>query len=135
MTTSFKAIRNTDLPQAFREIRLELAREPAHPDGDAGIAYLLVAPLDDDGRIDRSIWQKHREACRVIRRRPKAEDERGHLVHRPGGNWVFTYDVAGETADETGYHFSDERFIPGEYVSLREKDGVHAFRVVSAKPL
>jgi len=94
MTTSFKAIRNTDLPHSFRQIRLELAREPGHPEGDHGIAYVMVAPLDDAGHIDTQLWHSHREACRVARLRPGAEDERGHLVHRPGGSWAFTYDVA-----------------------------------------
>ena len=132
---TFKAIRNTELPHAFRQIRLELAREPEHPEGDRDIAYTIIAPLDADGRISRELWEKHREACRVARRRPKAEDELGHLVHRRGGTWAFRYDVVGESADETAYHFSDERFAPGEYISIREQDGIHAFRVTSVAPL
>lgn len=134
MTTPFKAIRNTDLPHSFRQIRLELAREPGHPEGDHGIAYMMLAPLDAEGRIDAQLWQKHREACRVARLRPYFDDERGHLVRR-GGSWAFTYDVAGTSADELGYHFSNERFVPGEYVSIRETDGFHAFRVVTVAPL
>ena len=135
MTTPFKAIRNTDLPHAFRQVRLELAREPGHPEGDHGIAYVMVAPLDGEGRIDAQLWQKHREACRVARLRPDAEDEFGHLVHRRGGSWAFTYDVAGASPDESGYHFSNERFVPGEYVSIKEADGFHAFRVATVAPL
>ena len=134
MTTPFKTIRNTDLPHAFRQIRLELAREPGHPEGDRGIAYTMLAPLDAEGRIDAQLWQKHREACRVARLRPDAEDEFGHLVRR-GGSWAFTYDVAGASPDESGYHFSNERFVPGEYVSIRETDGFHAFRVATVAPL
>ncbi len=134
MTTPFKAIRNTDLPHSFRQIRLELAREPGHPEGDHGIAYMMLAPLDAEGRIDAQLWQKHREACRVARLRPGAEDERGHLVRR-GGSWAFTYDVAGASPDELGYHFSNERFVPGEYVSIKEVDGFHAFRVAAVAPL
>jgi hypothetical protein len=135
MTTPFKAIRNTDLPHSFRQIRLELAREPGHPEGDHGIAYVLLAPLDGEGRIDAQLWQKHRDACRVARLRPDAEDERGHLVHRRGGSWAFTYDVAGASPDESGYHFSNERFVPGEYVSIKETDGFHAFRVAAVTAL
>jgi len=135
MTTPFKAIRNTDLPHSFRQIRLELAREPGHPEGDHGIAYVILAPLDVEGRIDAQLWQNHREACRVARLRPGAEDERGHLVHRRGGSWAFTYDVAGASADESGYHFSNERFVPGEYVSIKETDGFHAFRVATVASL
>jgi len=135
MATTFNAIRNTDLPHAFRQIRLELAREPGHPSGDHDIAYVLLAPLDANGRIDAQLWQRHRDACRVSRLRPRTDDQRGHLVHRPGGSWAFAYDVAGDTPDEAGYHFSDERFVPGEYVSIREKDGLHAFRVTAVTPL
>ena len=135
MTTSFDPIRNTDLPHSFRQIRLELAREPGHPEGDPGVAYVMLAPLDVEGRIDGQLWQKHREACRVTRLRPGAEDERGHLVHRRGGSWAFTYDVIGASPDESGYHFSNERFVPGEYVSIKEADGFHAFRVATVAPL
>lgn len=135
MTATFKAIRNIDLPHAFRQIRLELAREPSHPEGDRDIAYVILAPLDTEGRIDAQLWQNHREACRVTRLRPGVEDERGHLVHRPGGSWAFTYDVAGASPDESGYQFSNERFLPGEYVSIREADGFHAFRVTTVVPL
>ena len=41
-----KPILNTSLPAQFRQIRIELAREPGHPEGDAAVAYVIVAPLD-----------------------------------------------------------------------------------------
>jgi len=62
----------------------------------------MIAPLDGAGHIDAELWQTHREACRVARLRPGAEDERGHLVHRPGGSWACTYDGAGAGPDEAG---------------------------------
>ena len=77
-----KPILNTSLPSQFRQIRLELAREPGHPEGDAAIAYVIVAPLDSDGRIDPKLWREHREACRIARLRPDEDDKRGHLVHQ-----------------------------------------------------
>ena len=78
-----KPILNTSLPSQFRQIRLELAREPGHPEGDAAIAYVIVAPLDSDGRIDPKLWREHRDACRIARLRPDEDDKRGHLVHPP----------------------------------------------------
>src|SRR4029077_5459769 len=60
-------ILNTTLPPNFRQIRIELAREPEHPSGESGIAYIIIAPLDADDRIDAEQWKHHREACRVIR--------------------------------------------------------------------
>jgi len=132
--TQHPPIRNTDLPSQFRQIRLELAREADHPEGAADIAYVIVAPLDPDDRIDAGLWKAHREACRVARLRPGAPDQLGHLVHRPGGSWAFRYD--GDTApDEVGFHFGDEHFVGGEYVSVREEGAMHTFRVASVHRL
>ena len=123
------------MPAQFRQIRIALAREPGHPDGDAEVAYILVAPLDPNGRIDPKLWRAHRDACRVARQRPDEQEKLGHLVHRPGGGWAFHYD--GETAlsDEVGYHFADERFVVGEYVSLNERGRMHTYRVTTVSCL
>ncbi len=37
--------------------------------------------------------------------------------------------------DEAGYHFSEERFVPGEYISVNEEGRMHPFRVVSVARL
>ena len=90
--TQPKPILNASLPPQFRQFRLALAREPGHPEGDAEVAYIIVAPLDSEDRIDAGLWREHRDACRVVRQRPNEQDEHGHLVHRPGGGWGFHYD-------------------------------------------
>jgi hypothetical protein len=132
---AFAPLRNTSLPREFRYIRLERARDHDHPEGDSKTAYILIAPLDTESRIDAEAWREHKEACRVVRKRPGGDDNLGHLVHGPGGSWRFRYDVAGTIPDETGHHFGDERFEPGEYLSIREGDGVNLYRVVSVLPL
>ncbi len=131
--SSLAPILNASLPPAFRQIRIELAREKGHPEGAHNIAYTLVAPLDDDGHIDAQLWRKHREACRVARLRPGEATVHGHLVHRRGGSWAFEYDAG--IPDEKGYHFNEERFVPGEYVSVNEEGRMHPFRVVSTSQL
>ena len=127
------------LPREFRKIRLELAREKGHPSGSSGYGYTLVAPLDADHRIDAELWKSHRDACRVVRFRPTGDDEVGHLVHRPGGphggTWTFHYDIRGGDADESGYHFDDEHFQTGEYVSIREAQTMHVYRVIAVEPV
>lgn len=123
------------LPSSFREIRLELARERQYPAGSSTYGYVIVAPLDRDAKIDAELWKKHREACRVARFRPTHDDAIGHLVHRPGGSWAFHYDVAGNEDDESGYHFQDECFQIGEYVSIREGGVMHTYVVTSVQPL
>ena len=126
-----KPILNTALPAQFRQIRIALAREPGHPEGDTGFAYVIIAPLDSDGRIDPALLREHREAFRVVRLRPDKADEHGHLVHR-GGGWTFHY---ANVPDEVGFHFADERFVPDEYVSINEGGTMHTYRVVSVSHL
>lgn len=128
-------ILNTSLPPQFRRIRMELAREPGHPEGDHDVSYVIVAPLTSDGLIDPKLWNQYREACRVARLRPKAQDGHGHLVYRPGGAWGFHYQGESHLPDEAGYHFADEHFIAGEYVSINEAGKMHTYRVASVDRL
>ncbi|MFG1296729.1 hypothetical protein [Xanthobacter variabilis] len=123
----------TQLPHGLHKIRMELAREKAFPEGARNFGYTFVAPLAADGKIDPELWAKSREHCRVVRFRPDEKDEVGHLVRRPGGSWAFRYDLAGTDDDEAGYRFGDERFEVGEYISVREDDEMHTFRVVSVE--
>ena len=130
-----KPILNASLPAAFRRIYLQLAREPTHPAGNAGFAYVIVAPLNADDRMDPKLWREHREACRVTRIRPDLQDQHGHLVHGPSDGWRFHYESQVNLPDEVGYHFADERFAIGEYVSINEGGNMHTYRVTSVSRL
>lgn len=88
-TVQLKPILNTSLPPQFRQIRLELAREPDHPHGEGDVGYIVIAPLERDGHIALKSWMEHRDACRVTRFRPDGREEVGHLVHRRDGAWAF----------------------------------------------
>lgn len=122
----------SSLPRAFHKIRLELAREPGHPEGSSEEGYLITAPLDADRRLDAKLWKSYRDNCRVIRFRESDRDV-GHLVHGPGGVWSFHYDISGDNSDESGINLQDEKFVTGEYVSVREGDLLHAYRVTSVE--
>jgi hypothetical protein len=122
-------------PAGFRAIRLELARERSHPEGSAQIGYMIAAPLGSDGRIDAETWRDHRQFCRVTRFRTDEEPVHGHLIRRPGGSWALHYDVDGDLDDEAGYHFGEERFLLGEYVSIQEGEKTHTYRVTSVERL
>ena len=134
MPAESKPILNTSLPTQFRQIRIELAREPGHPEGERAVAYILIAPLNAEDRIDPKLWRVHRDACRIARLHPDQQDSRGHLVHRQGGGWVFHYDAEARP-DEVGFHFADERFVVGEYVSINESGKMHTYRVASVAHL
>ena len=118
----------------MKQIRMELARDQDFPQGSRQHGYTLMAPLDNMDSIDAAEWKANREKCRVTRFWGSDEHEIGHLVRKPGGAWAFHYDIHGnEDDDETGYRFGDERFRPGEYVSIREQDGeMRTFRVITA---
>jgi hypothetical protein len=92
-------------------------------------------PLDKDGRIDSRSWKSHRELCRVVHYRSDEEHDLGHLIRQPGGAWKFRYDIKGNEADPKGYHFADEQFVVGEYISILEDDGAHTYRVVTVETL
>jgi hypothetical protein len=115
----------------LKKIRLELARDHDHPDGDRNYGYEFAAPLTADGKIDGDAWHKDRDHCRVRRFRPGEADDVGHVVRKPGGSWAFHYDIrSDEEDDETGYRFADHVFKPGEYVSVREEyEVLRTFRV------
>ena len=121
------------IPPELLKIRLELAREPGHPAGETTHGYDILAPLDSDSRLDPEAWRKDKESCRVRRFRKDELDKIGRLGRKPGGSWFFDYEE-GDRDDEPGYRFGDERFVVGEYVSVREQDGdMHTFRVVSVE--
>ena len=122
------------LPGNFRRIRLELAREPGHPEGEAGIGYTLLAPLKPDGRLDIDSARQFREMCKVIRFRRGEESEEGHLRRRPGGWWAFHYDFEGGAEDDDpAFKLEQHRFNPGDYVTIMEDEGAHTYRVVSVQ--
>ena len=78
--SSPKPILNTSLPPGFRQIRIELAREAGHPDGAHGIAYVIVAPLDDDDEF----VPDHVEALLNTAKSGRFEVAYGNILQRSG---------------------------------------------------
>lgn len=128
-----QARKAADFPREFRRIRLELAREPGHPVGDRDFGYVFVAPLDAEDRIDVELWRAHRDLCRVVRMRPDEQQSIGRLVRRPGGSWAFHYGDEPDEGDEAGVHFGEEQMRLGEYVSIREEDETHVYRITGVE--
>lgn len=125
-----------DLPPEFRKIHLELARERDHPQGSRAIGYELVTPLDQESRLSAELWRKHRDHCRVRRFTEGQDDARGRLARKPGGSWFFDFDPGRESDDQQGFRLGEERFMPGEYVSIGDEHGaMRTYRVVSVQPI
>ena len=122
-------------PTGFAKVRLRLAREHEHPQGSQEYGYDLVVPLSRDGRIDSRLWKTHRELCRVVHYRSDEEHDVGHMIRRPGGQWVFHFDIRGDDADAEGHNFTHERFVVGEYVSVIEDGAPHTYRVITVEAL
>ncbi|TPL37245.1 hypothetical protein [Mesorhizobium sp. B2-4-6] len=117
-----------DLTPNFRTIRLLLAREKSHPEGDREEGYDVLAPLTDEGRLNADEWKSHKGFCRVRRFRTGEGDLIGRLRRKPGGQWYFDY-AEGDRDDEVGFHLGDERFVTGEYVSITRNGAMHTYQV------
>lgn len=121
------------------QITLHLARCHDHPQGSETTGYRFVAPLDAEGHLDPRAWDRERAHCLVTHFQHGETDRIGHLLHRPGGaggaTWGFAYDGLGHDA-EAGHHLESHRFVPNEYISIRDEDGVtRTFKVVAVQPL
>lgn len=117
------------------QVVMELAREPGHPHGDRDRAYQLRLPLAEDGRIDEDAFEHLANACTVKRIRPGEEPRYGLLRRGASGQWSFDYDNRQEFEDELAFRLAEERFVPGEYISIREDDGtLHTFQIISVRP-
>jgi hypothetical protein len=115
----------------LQSVRLELARTTEFPGGSSDCGYEFIAPLDAKGRLDVESWRKQRAHCKVRRFWIDQADENGELLHTRGGRWVFSY-APGTEDDEPIFKLDRQHFVPGEYVSITEHDGVtRPFRVVS----
>lgn len=104
-------------------IVMRLARNPGteFADGDDHRGYALVAPLDDDGRLDEAGFRRHGDQCTVRRFAPDEDAAEGRLRRR-GGYWFFDY-LEGESDDEPVYKLGQHRFSIGEYVTVTDDDG------------
>jgi hypothetical protein len=111
----------------LKKVVLNLARTREHPDGSIRHGYEIVAPLDDNGKIDTEAWKARKGLCVVHRFWGDEPRQRGQLVHRAGGpgggTWAFDYDAGTDDDDEAGYRFGQHAFIEGEYVSIRDDEG------------
>jgi len=117
-------------------IRLEMARSKEFPDGNVHRGYDIVAPLDQDGRLDPVAWAKAPTMATVMRFWDGERAALGHLVNQTKDQWAFDYDPGDTSDDETGYRLSSHVFRIGEYVSIRDhgEDALHTFVVRSVNP-
>ncbi len=117
----------------LKTIRLELARTKEFPEGNARCGYEFVAPLNREGHLDLDLYRREKGACRVHRFWEGQKAEEGALLHLGHDRWVFSY-APGADDDEPAFKFDRHSFLPGEYVSITEHDGVtRPFKVVSVK--
>jgi hypothetical protein len=116
----------------IKSIRLELARAKGHPAGDPRHAFILRAPLDLEGFLDKEAFMKARDLCSAVKISPDTGDEKGRLIHTRKG-WAISYE-AGDKDDEPIYSLGRHPLRVGEYVTITEHDGEErTFRVVSVE--
>jgi len=112
----------------MRTVKLELARCHEFPEGSALHGYEMHLPIRADGKIDHEAWPKYKynsDFCRFW----GGEEEHGRIKHGPKG-WTLAF--VGTDPEEVIFRGDTHRFMTGEYVSIRERDGVtRTFRVTS----
>ena len=119
----------------LHHVRLELAREAGRPDGDRHTGYDLVVPLDGEGRLDATAPDVGSPEWRVRRFAKEDTLAIGRLRHGPGGRWLLDFESHPEE-QAAGYRLADERFVPGEYVSIVPAKGpAHTYRVARVEAL
>lgn len=111
--------------KGLTRLTLRLGRNPhaGYPEGDDAHGYVIVAPVDHDGKLDEALWRAHRQACTVVRFSPIPEERADGVLARRGDAWFFHYDEADEGPDEPLYRLGDHRLLLGEYVTVKEADG------------
>lgn len=115
----------------IRTVRLELARCQEFPEGSATHGYELKLPLTSAGKLDRDTWLKHRQDA-IFRRFWGDEQEHGQVRHRHHG-WMLSFTPDNED-DEVIFRADDHHFAVGEYLSIKERDGVtRTFRIAAVK--
>lgn len=119
----------------WQHLRLTLARTPEFAAGSEKHGYDLVAPVNDDGLLDETIWRANKTKAHVRRFWDGEEDEHGHLIHTRHRTWAFSY-APGEEDDEPIFHLESHLLAEGEYVTITEKDGTALpFRISAMAPV
>jgi hypothetical protein len=112
-------------------IVLQMARNPGTPfgEGDDRRGYVIVAPLDADGRLDGEAFPAVHGKCQV-RHFADGEPARTGTLSRRGENWFVHY----PDGDEQGVHLGDHSFRIGDYVTFRDtEDHAWTYRVADVK--
>jgi hypothetical protein len=122
---------DSDIPDHFQVVHLDLVRDPGHAQGSADDRYTLLLPLDPDGRILEAEARRHPDYCRVSRIDPDGGIVRG--LARPGPDRSWRFDFGG--TEEAGLRFGEERFVPGEHVTVLRGRARRTYRVIVLQPL
>jgi hypothetical protein len=120
-----------DIPDHFQVVHLDRVRETDHPHAAVGDRYTLLLPLGSDGRILEAEAHSHPDYCRVSRTDPDGGVLRGLLRPGPDLSWRLDF---GED-EETGFRFAEERFSPGQYVTVLRDGAPQTYQVISRQPL
>jgi hypothetical protein len=116
----------------IKSIHLELARDRDHPSGNPRHAFILRAPLNAQGFLDKEAFLKARDLCSATKLSPDTGDETGRLIHTRRG-WAISYE-AGDKDDEPIFNLDRHPLRTGEYVTITEHDGEErTFRITSVE--
>jgi hypothetical protein len=118
----------------WTRIRLELARSHEFPEGSTRHGYIVVLPLDKNGRIDVASYHETPSFCTLHRFWEGEGDAVGQVTLRGPRRWAFAYHADRED-DEPVPHLAEHVFRAGEYLAVRDAHGKeHVLHIVSTEP-
>ena len=117
---------------SWKTIRLELGPIPGFPRGSASRAFVLCAPLDRHGYIDRDAVARDPRRATVRRFWASEADQFGRLSNRDG---MWACQRIGKESD-ADYRFVAGPFVLGATLHVERADGTRLpFRVTKSGKL
>ena len=104
--------------EAWKKIRLELARTSAFPTGSVSRGYLIRLPLDCYGHVDATMIASKPHRATVLRYWSTEPDESGTVVPLDGG-WALRCDSSPDRMLLLG----GQPIRLGEQVSVLDREG------------
>jgi len=117
------------------KVTLVMAAGPGFPGGSPEHRYELEVLLDPAGHLDPAAWLADPNPWPARRHWPGEPTREGDVQHDPETGWSLRFFPApGEAGDAPLHEVIRGAALmrPGEYLSIREPDGVeYSYRIVS----
>ena len=118
----------------MRQVSLVLASGPGFPHGSPEHRYEVSLDLDANSRMNAELWYADPRPWPAQRCWPGEPPRHGTVQHDEEAGWSLHFPARAEVPGDASLHcriLTTPFLRPGEYITLREPDGVdHGYRIV-----